>query len=255
MNDEEFLNKVLRNSHPAQSQIDSMLKLRDRIRRCINDSIGGHPSMFMAGSFKKNTWIKEYHDLDMFLIWEPNFGDIKKIFYQVEDALHLEWNKIIKKKVAWCLPYNKTFHVDIVPSVQDSHDPDYSYLYNSETEQYLRTSLNRHINEIEKYNRRDVIRLLKLWKFRKNVPISTFLLEIMVHLACWNITRTSLSIQLETCLEYIARNICDREYYDPANKQNIVTDNLTSREKKEIEQKAYQALNRTYWGEIFKKQR
>lgn len=253
MSEENFLRKVLRNSKPVQSQVDSMLLLRDRIRKCLNNSIGGHPSMFMAGSFKKNTWIKDYHDLDMFIIWESDFGEIKDIFYQVEDALHIEWNNIIKKKVAWRLPYNNTFHVDIVPSVQDPYDPNYSYLYNSNTNQYLRTSLSRHINEIEKYDRRDVIRLLKLWKFRKNVPISTFLLEIMVHLACWNITRSSLSVQLETCLEYIARNICDRDFYDPANKQNIVSDNLTFEEKEEIEQKANQALNRSYWGEIFRK--
>ncbi|WP_371804008.1 nucleotidyltransferase [Candidatus Lokiarchaeum ossiferum] len=253
MNDEDFLHKVLRNSNPTQSQIDSMLRLRDRIRRCVNENIGGHPSMYMAGSFKKNTWIKEYHDLDMFLIWKSDFGDIKDIFYQTKDALNIEWNKVYKKKVAWRLPYSKTFHVDVVPSVQDDKNLDYSYLYNSEMDQYLRTSLNHHISEIEKYNRREVIRLLKLWKFRKSVPISTFLLEIMVHLACWNVTRSSLSLQLETCLEYIAHNICDQEYYDPANKQNIVSDNLTFKEKKEIEQKAYQALNRTYWGEIFRK--
>ena len=117
----------------------------------------------------------------------------------------------------------------------------------------LRTSMKVHIEHIERYNRRDVIKLLKLWKYHRKVPIKTFLLEIMTHLACYGVTRDSLSIQLETVLEFITTNIVESDFYDPANRDNIITDDLTLQEKLEIRDKAYQALNRKFWGQTFEK--
>ena len=108
------------------------------------------------------------------------------------------------------------------------------------------------MEHIERYNRRDVIKLLKLWKYRRNVPIKTFLLEIMTHLVCFDVTRDSLSIQLEKVLEFITNNIAENNFYDPANGDNIISDDLTMREKYEIRDKACKALNREYWGQIFK---
>lgn len=68
MDDEEFLRTVLNGLEPPQSQVDSLLRLRDSVRSCIFDNIGGKKSMFMAGSFKKKTMIKRHYDLDMFII-------------------------------------------------------------------------------------------------------------------------------------------------------------------------------------------
>lgn len=73
----------------------------------------------------------------------------------------------------------------------------------------------------------------------------------MTHLACYDVTRESLSVQLKKVLEYISNNIVNKEFYDPANKNNIITEDLTRREKYEIRNKAYKALNCEYWGHIF----
>jgi len=107
------------------------------------------------------------------------------------------------------------------------------------------------MEQIDKYERRDVIKLLKLWKYRRKVPIKTFLLEVIAHLACYNVTRKSLSDQLEAVFEFIAENIVNRTFYDPANNNNIITNNLTLEEKYEIRNKANNALNREFWGQIF----
>lgn len=250
MNDEEFLRKVLNDLEPTQSQVESLLKLRDRIRTCINDKIGGNPSMFMAGSFKKNTMIKQHYDLDMFLIWSSDFIPIEEFFYEIEQALYSRWKNIEKKRVGWRIPYENEFHVDVIPSIQDVNNSDYSYLYNCYKKKKIRTSMTKHIDEIEKYNRRGVIKLLKLWKYRRNVPLKTFLLEVMIHLACYNLTRKSLSVQLEKALEYISNNI-DRDFYDPANRENIITEYLIPQEREKIRKEALKALNREYWGKLF----
>ena len=255
MDDEEFLRTVLNGLEPPQSQVDSLLRLRDSVRSCIFDNIGGKKSMFMAGSFKKKTMIKRHYDLDMFIIWSPGFvllKDLKDLFYSVKEALNSKWKRIEKKRVGWRIPYENEFHVDIIPSIQDIYEPEYSYLYNCYENTKLRTSMQVHIEHIERCNRRDVIKLLKLWKYRQDVPIKTFLLEIITHLACYDVTRESLSVQLEKVLEYISNNIVNKEFYDPANKNNIITGDLTHSEKKEIRDKAYKALNREYWGQIFK---
>jgi len=256
MDDEEFLRTVLNDLEPLQSQIDSLLRLRDNIRSCIFDNIGGRKSMFMAGSFKKKTMIKRHYDLDMFIIWAPGFiplNEIEDLFYMVKDALKSRWRRIEKKRVGWRIPYENEFHVDVIPSIEDENDSNYSYLYNCYENTRLRTSMLIHMEHIERYNRRNVIKLLKLWKYRRDVQIKTFLLEIMTHLACYDVTRDSLSEQLEAVFEYIANNIVNKEFYDPANRDNIISADLTRREKYEIRDKAYKALNRENWGQIFQK--
>jgi len=254
LDDEEFLRTVLNDLKPPQSQVDSLLRLRDKVRSCIFEQIGGKKNMFMAGSFRKDTMIRQHYDLDMFIIWSPRFiplKDLKKLFYTVNDALNSKWKRIEKKRVGWRIPYENEFHVDVIPTIQDLYDSDYSYLYNCYENMKLRTSMQIHIKQIEKYDRRDVIKLLKLWKFRREVPIKTFLLEIITHLACYDVARESLSVQLEKVLEYISDNIVHKEFYDPANKNNIITEDLTRLEKYEIKNKAYKALNRKNWGQIF----
>jgi len=255
MDNEEFLRTVLNDLEPTQSQVDSLLRLRNNIRSCIFEHIGGKKSMFMAGSFKKDTMIKQHYDLDMFIIWTPGFMPLKDLFYEVEQALNSKWKLIKKKRVGWRIPYENEFHVDVIPSIQDIHESDYSYLYNCYKKKKLKTSMSIHIEQIEKYNRRDVIKLLKLWKYRRNVPIKTFLLEIMTHLACFNVTRRSLSVQLEKVFEYITNNIVENDFYDPANKDNIISEDISLQEKYKIRDKAYKALKRKYWGQIFEKSR
>ncbi|MBA7572739.1 hypothetical protein ES708_14525 [subsurface metagenome] len=68
---------------PTKNQVNSLLRLRDRVRSCIIEGIGGQPSLFMAGSFKKKTMIKQHYDLDMFIIWSPDFSSLKNLFYEV----------------------------------------------------------------------------------------------------------------------------------------------------------------------------
>jgi len=253
MDDEEFLRTVLNDLEPTQSQVNSLLRLKDNVRSCIFEHIGGKKSMFMAGSFKKDTMIRQHYDLDMFIIWTPGFMPLKDLFYEVEHALNSKWKRIEKKRVGWRIPYENEFHVDVIPSIQDINEPDYSYLYNCYKNKKLKTSMTIHIEQIEKYNRRDVIKLLKLWKYHQDVPIKTFLLEVMTHLACFNVTRRSLTDQLEKALKFITTNVVDNDFYDPANENNIISDDLTIQEKYEIRNKAYKALKRKYWGQIFRK--
>ncbi|MHA2009720.1 MAG: hypothetical protein ACXADW_05985 [Candidatus Hodarchaeales archaeon] len=251
MNNEEFLKKVLNGLDPTRSQVKSLLKLRNRIRSCVFKNIGGNPSIFIAGSFKKKTMIKQHYDLDMFLIWSPEFMPLKVLFYEIERALNSNWKIIEQKRVGWRIPYENQFHADVIPAIQDSYEPDYSYLYNCYENTELRTSMQIHMKHIERYNCRDIIKLLKLWKYRRDVPIKTFLLEIMTHLASYNVTSESLSDQLEAVFEYITINIVKKEFYDPANRDNIISADLTHRERYEIRDKANQALKRKNWGQIF----
>ena len=255
MDDEVFLQTVLIDLEPPQSQVESLLRLRDNVRSCIFDNIEGNKSMFMAGSFKKRTMIKRHYDLDMFIIWSPGFiqlEDMEDLFYMVKDALSTKWKRIDKKRVGWRIPYENEFHVDVIPSIEDEYDSNFSYLYNCYKNTMLRTSMQVHIEQITKNDRRDVIKLLKLWKYRRDVPIKTFLLEVMTNKACNNITRESLSDQLEAVFGFIVGNIISREFYDPANRNNIITADLTRNERYEIRDKAYKALRRKNWGQIFK---
>lgn len=74
---------------------------------------------------------------------------------------------------------------------------------------------------------------------------------MVTHLARYDLASEYLSTQLETVLEYIARNIVNKPFYDPANRDNIISADLTLKEKYEIRNKVYKALNRENWGQLF----
>lgn len=66
------------------------------------------------------------------------------------------------------LPFEGDFHTDVVPGKLSSADDTFAFLYNSKTKSRFQTSIKKHIDNIKNSEHRDVIRLMKLWKKRKN---------------------------------------------------------------------------------------
>jgi hypothetical protein len=94
---------------------------------------------------------------------------------------------------------------------------------------------------------------MKLWKKRKSVPIKTFILEQMVIEGCkWK--RASLNTlvpQLMASFHYINNYILNNRILDPANSNNVISDNLTKEEKNRIRKLAYQAIEARTWNDVF----
>jgi len=86
---------------------------------------------------------------------------------------------------------------------------------------------------------------------RKSVPLKTFILEHMIIEGCKGVSRNTLEPQLNAAFEYIEDNITTKRIMDPANSQNIISNDITSEEKNRIRRLATQALDTGSWSQVF----
>lgn len=249
---ETYLRNILDDQDLTQNQIENLRNLRDTIEQQLNDSLKGSPKTYYGGSYKKKTMIKASYDLDIILYWAPDAPyTLQNLYKRVGSVLQKNWKCVKSKRVGWELPFEGDFHIDVIPGKESSKDSQYAYLYNRKTGGRFQTSIKIQINYVQNSRRQDAIRLMKLWKKRKNVPIKTFILEQMVIEGCKALSRNTLEPQLDATFEYIKDNITTKKIFDPANSQNIISNEISIEQKNRIRKLASQAINADKWSQIF----
>lgn len=73
----------------------------------------------------------------------------------------------------------------------------------------------------------------------------------MIIEGCKGVSRNTLEPQLNAAFEYIEDNITTKRITDPANSQNIISNDITSEEKNRIRRLATQALDADSWSQVF----
>lgn len=252
MNNEKILRTILAEQNLNQNQKRQLKELRMRIRDQLEEILEEKPTVYYAGSFRKKTMIKASYDLNIVLYWSSKASStVKKLYTIVGSALQSNWNRLRAKKVGWEICFEGDFHIDVIPGKRKHKSYREAYLYNRETDGKFLTSINKQVNYIKRRRRSDIIKLIKLWKKRKEVPIKTFILELMVVRGCKGLRRKDLELQLKTALKYIVDNITTIRLEDPANPQNIITNDLTTEEKNRIRRLATQAIDAESWSQVF----
>lgn len=175
MTNESYLREILDGQDLTENQKRNLRELRDKIEGQLRNGIKGTPKAYYGGSYAKNTMIKASYDLDIVLYWSSDSPySLESLYRAAEGVLNRNWRTVRKKKVGLELPFEGDFHIDVIPGKFSSKDENYAYLYNSKTGGRFQTSIYVQVDYVNKSGRQDVIRLMKLWKKRKNVPIFFF---------------------------------------------------------------------------------
>ena len=251
MTNENYLREILDGQDLTENQKSNLMRLRDKIEGQLRSGIKGTPKAYYGGSYAKNTMIKASYDLDIVLYWPSDSPYSLQSLYRVaESVLDKNWDVVKKKKVGLEIPFKGDFHIDVIPGKFSSKDENYAYLYNNKTRGRFQTSIYVQVDYVKKSKRQDAIRLMKLWKKRKNVPIKTFILEICVIEGCKGIDRSKLEYQLIATIKYIRDNIQNIRMLDPTNSNNIISDDLSKETKNRIKNLAVQAIDAKSWNQV-----
>jgi len=185
--------------------------------------------------------------------WAADCGfTLEAIYKGVGDVLKRHWNYINSKTVAWELPFQGGFHVDIVPGRALANTFRYANLYRSDAGTSFQTSIKVHIDTIRNSGRRDAIRLMKLWRKRKSVPFKKSLaLELITLDGCSGVRTDNMEQQLLATFHYIRDNVLATRLVDPANTNNVISDEIAYADKLAIQAAAQAALNAQYWSQVF----
>ena len=229
-------------------RVDDAVERAVRARRAeIEDLLrtgwpGGAPRFYYGGSFAKGTAIAVQFDLDVVMYFPPETpAGPRELYEAVEARLRAAGRATARHNVALRLRYTPGWHVDVVPG--RALDPDYEYaaLWAAERCASRRTSLRRHIACARALDR-DTLRLLKLWRCRQAVPVGSFVLELAAERALRGFAGT-LEERLARVLRFLAEELAEARLVDPANSNNVVSDDLEWSRKRDIAAAAARALS------------
>jgi len=206
-----------------------------------------HPS----GSFMKGTANKSGTDIDLFIsLSEQTPETLKQIHDTLFEAIKTYGYAPNRQNVSINVTVAGGYSVDLVPGKrQNSFTTDHS-LYRRKADTWTKTNVLTHINHVTAAGRQREIRILKLWRNQKKLDFPSFYLELTVIDALSGQYSGTVSGNVWKVLEYLRDRFPIARVVDPANTNNIISDDLSVSDKNKIKANAGEALKATNWSQI-----
>lgn len=203
-----------------------------------------------SGSIAKGTGISASTDADIFLsLSSTTPGTLADMYSTLYNAVTAAGYTARKQDVSIGVTVNG-YSIDLVPARRQSQYGSDHSLYRNRKATWTLTNVDTHVSHVTGSNRISEIRILKLWRLRHGLSISSFHLEMAVidSLRYARVGNTAANVW--QALEHFRDKIETAQYIDPANTNNIVSGDCTLAEKAAIAAKARESLSKRTWEEI-----
>lgn len=248
---DSYLNEVVRRHRlPDQMDVYTSVCIVEPLKRMISDWANQYlVEIKLSGSRAKGDAIDLSSDLDLFISLSSSTPcSLKEIYYSLCKYVSNNGIQIRKQNVSIGVTYQDK-KIDLVPARRiDSHS-DYHNLYKRKQDSWMQTNIDLHINNIRKSSRVTEITALKIWKELHNLEFPSIYLETYVLEALSGRTRYDYANNFVYLLRDIVGNFQTRRVVDPANTNNILSDDLSVEEKKKIVSQASLDLNKS-WNQV-----
>jgi len=204
--------------------------------------------LFPSGSFAKGTANHSGTDIDVFVSLSSAVNDTLKEIYNKLNGRLIELRYTPKKQNVSINIRVNGYSVDLVPGKrQDTVSTDHS-LYRNRADTWTKTNVVKHIQHVRSFNRINETRIVKLWRKQKGLEFPSFYLELAVIEALRG-CQTNLSANVVRVLEYLRDSFVNARIVDPANTNNIISEDLTVAEKNAIRLRADSSLKGS-WSDV-----
>lgn len=215
-------------------------------------------SILNSGSRAKGTAISIASDVDYLISLtsdcNSNNGGLKSIYDGLYNHLRTEYNPVRKQNVSFRIKIGN-LEVDITPARKQSGNTNDHLLYVSKQDTWMKTNIQKHINDISGSGRLNEIKLLKIWRELNGLDFPSIYLE---YLSISSLSGKSKDVsKLSDNFIFLIRELAkdtnnplNSRIIDPANSNNILSDLLTETEKKAIISKAKISCGQQYWKDI-----
>ena len=202
-----------------------------------------------SGSFAKGTANLSGTDLDLFIsLLSDTTGTLKEIYTRLNNRLKEKGFTPRQQDVSINIPVG-AYRVDLVPAIHQGGSGEFHSLYKRRSNTWILTNIDTHIATVRNSGRADEIRLIKLWRDQKRLDFPSFYLELVV-IAALSGARGSLSENVMTVVRYLTDKFPTARFVDPADSNNIVSDDLSVAQRATIAAEASRALSATNWSQI-----
>jgi hypothetical protein len=205
-----------------------------------------HPS----GSFVKGTANKSGTDIDLFIsLSEHTTETLKEIYQKLFNYMKENGYTPTRQNVSVNVRA-PGYSVDLIPAKRQGSFGDDHSLYRRRADTWTKTNVIAHISVVRGSARIDESRIIKLWRDQKRLDFPSFYLELTVINALPRLFPESLSGNVWRAFQYFRDRFTAARVVDPANTNNVISDDLTVADKRKIEAAAEQALAANSWSQI-----
>jgi hypothetical protein len=203
-----------------------------------------------SGSFAKGTANRSGTDIDLFISLSPQTSEtLKEIYDKLFNWMQQKGYAPKRQNVSINVRM-LGYDVDLVPAKRHDNSSNDHSLYRRRAGTWTKTDVGQHIRHVLLSGRSDEIRILKRWRDQKALDFPSFYLELTVIAALSGAAGVQLATNVWKCLEYLRDKFSTARVVDPANSNNVVSDDLTAVEKAKIKAAATQAIEATRWDQI-----
>jgi hypothetical protein len=202
-----------------------------------------------SGSFAKGTCNRNGTDIDLFLSLSSSTPDT---LGQVRNSLAtcLLQNGYQYRDQNVSLGINVAgYQIDLVPGTRQSQYGGDHSLFRRKANTWTKTNIQTHINLVRGSGRTEEIRILKLWRDQKGLDFPSIYLELAILEALRGKPLGRLSENVADALRFFASSLVGKRIVDPANSNNVISDDLAAIDKQKVAAAAKQALAGN-WGGI-----
>ena len=207
-------------------------------------------SLEFSGSFAKGTANNLSTDVDLFISLRSTttqtLGQIYESLYSL--ASNNGWSPR-RQNVSIGITRNG-MQIDLVPGRVQSGYQNVHSLYKRKTNSWIQTNIKVHIDTVTSSYRTREIRAVKVWRSLHGISFPSFYLELMVIEGLKGRSRDNLAVNVLTALNYIGDNLSTKRLLDPANTNNVISDDLAASEKSSVARQAKASAGKQYWKDI-----
>ena len=203
-----------------------------------------------SGSYAKETGVHGISDVDIFISLKSDTpGTLKELYNKLHSLANNQCWSPRQQNVSIGITVNGT-KGDLVPGkVQSSHQS-YHSLYLRKRGTWTQTNVALHVDTVRSSNRLREIRAVKIWRFLHGFDFPSLHLELFTIQALSGHSRTTLADNVLHALRTIGASLSSTRIVDPANTNNVLSDDLTKAEKEHIASRAAQSAREQYWKDI-----
>lgn len=203
-----------------------------------------------SGSYAKETGVRGISDVDVFISLKSDTSNALKDIYNSLHSLAQQqgWSPR-EQNVSVGVTINGT-RGDLVPGKVQPGYQNYHSLYLRKRDSWTQTNVALHIDTVRNSGRLREIRAIKIWRFLRNLDFPSLYLELFVIQALSGRSRTALADNTLHALGTIGTSLTSTRIEDPANTNNVLSDELTDQEKQRVAGLAAQSAREQYWEKI-----
>lgn len=202
-----------------------------------------------SGSYAKGTGVAGGTDVDLFIsLLSTTPGSLAEIRLKLFRWCQTEHWQPRMQDVSIGITYATT-RIDLVPARLQPGSTTYHSL-SRRSGQWTQTNVQKHIAVVTGSGRQQEIRAIKLWRNLHHLEFPSFYLELFVVDALSGRRHGDLAANVLLALQTIGQRLLVTRIVDPANTNNVVSNDLTLQEKSKIAALATVSAQRNNWNHI-----